>query len=94
LCKILNKDAKYLAQVSLLMMKLKFFVKDCILFLPKENNQILNEMKNSSYKSKKQGFTVTEISEFERIIDKLRPSNANQLVEYESTYSYLVNHKC
>ena len=66
----MNQDNKDLPQVSLVTNKLKLFIQDFIMFVPKDKSQIIKEIKEISKKKKKNDyFTVTEMTFFERIND-------------------------
>ncbi|CDW85714.1 UNKNOWN [Stylonychia lemnae] len=89
LCKILQVDSKELRQINVIFLRLSVFLEDFIMFVPKNAKKILDEM--NSHKIKTMGFTVTEVSSFENINQKLVSDNLDDI---NACMEYLKHHIC
>ncbi len=88
MCKIIQDNDK-LKNLSLIMQRLSLFIKEFILFEPKEEKQILEDIQN--HKKLKQSYTVSEISSFDQIKNRIQIDNIRQT---EKALAYIFNHEC
>lgn len=91
LCKVLRYDETMLTKTSVVLSRLSYFVHDFITFIPKNKEKAMQDIQDQIKSSFKKSFSLSEISQFERIAQKLSFYNSQ---EVERSMVYLISHKC
>ena len=77
---------------TFLLKKVSVFLKDDkLLFLPLNNEQIIQSIQEATARDRKMYFNVLEVGVFEQMIEFLRPNSPEEEVELNEAYQFFMD---